>query len=301
LKYICEHIRNCQFNGFFKEPKTKNLHAYDYNKHYTSCLMGMDVKYGWPIYNVFDEIKPFDGKIEAGYYYIETNNYFPFQGNGYYVADLIDYALNKNIIKLEDIKYQYKPSIVLPVKYFKKFIKAVYEKFENPKMAINGFWGLMGHDFTNKNKHMFTSNSEFHFMETVNNPDMKTKYVYTDEFLNSENDKPIDIDKLNITECYKQDKPLCYHMYNTKKVKSFQNDLPIFYAIYNISAMKMHQLHEQIGGKLIGVFTDTIVVEGDINKVSCNKHIIGGIRETDIKEFTQLTNTTPRTTKYDQK
>jgi hypothetical protein len=63
----------------------------------------------------------------------------------------------------------------------------------------------------------------------------------------------------------------------------------------------MHQLHEQIGGKLIGIYTDTIVVDGDINKVSCNKHIIGGIRETDVKEFTQLTNTTPRTTKYEQK
>ena len=58
--------------------------------------MGQGVKYGWPIYNVFDEVidlyyvyhvyevdsngervaiaheKFFDGKIEAGYYYIET-------------------------------------------------------------------------------------------------------------------------------------------------------------------------------------------------------------------------------------
>jgi hypothetical protein len=51
-----EYIRNCQFIGWFKEPKTKKLSAYDYNKHYTSCLMGMDVKYGWPVYNVFDEI-----------------------------------------------------------------------------------------------------------------------------------------------------------------------------------------------------------------------------------------------------
>ncbi len=58
-------------------------------------------------------------------------------------------------------------------------------------------------------------------------------------------------------------------------------------------------MHEQISGKLIGVFTDTIVVEGDINKIECNKHIIGGIRETDIKEFTRLTNTTPRITKYE--
>jgi hypothetical protein len=32
--------------------------------------MGLDIKYWWPVYNVFDEIKSFDGKIEAGYYYI---------------------------------------------------------------------------------------------------------------------------------------------------------------------------------------------------------------------------------------
>ena len=59
-----------------------------------------------------------------------------------------------------------------------------------------------------------------------------------------------------------------------KQVKSFQNDLPIFYAIYNISAMKMHQLYRKIGGSLVGVFTDTIIVEGKINKVECNKSII---------------------------
>jgi hypothetical protein len=75
-------------------------------------------------------------------------------------------------------------------------------------MAIHGFGDLMGHDLTNKNQHMFTFNSEFHFMEIVKNPDMKTKYVYSDDFLNNENDKPIDIENLNITDCYKPDKPL---------------------------------------------------------------------------------------------
>ena len=49
---------------------------------------------------------------------------------------------------------------------------------------------------------------------------------------------------------------------------------------------------------MVGVFTDTIIVEGNINKVECNNDIIGGIRETDIKPFTQLMNTDERTTKY---
>ena len=38
--FSCDYIRNCQFNGWFTEPKSKDLNAYDYNKHYTSCLMG---------------------------------------------------------------------------------------------------------------------------------------------------------------------------------------------------------------------------------------------------------------------
>ena len=46
------------------EPiEINTLSAYDYNKHYTSCLMGQDVKFGWPIYNVFDEVKKFDGNF----------------------------------------------------------------------------------------------------------------------------------------------------------------------------------------------------------------------------------------------
>ena len=40
------------------------------------------------------------------------------------------------------------------------------------------------------------------------------------------------------------------------------------------------------------------IIYEPINKVACNKSIIGGIRETDVKEFTQLTSTDARTTKY---
>ena len=35
--------------------------------------MGKGLSFGWPVYSVFDEVKPFDGLIEAGYYYINTD------------------------------------------------------------------------------------------------------------------------------------------------------------------------------------------------------------------------------------
>jgi hypothetical protein len=44
------------------------------------------------LYSVFDEVKPFDGEIEAGFYYVETDNFFPFKGAGWYDADLFNYA-----------------------------------------------------------------------------------------------------------------------------------------------------------------------------------------------------------------
>ena len=41
-------------------PKSKNIHAFDYNKHYTSCLIGDGIKFGFPVYSCFDEVKPFN-------------------------------------------------------------------------------------------------------------------------------------------------------------------------------------------------------------------------------------------------
>ncbi len=49
----------------------------------------------------------------------------------------------------------------------------------------------------------------------------------------------------------------------------------------------MHQMATKIGGVVRGVFTDIIIFEGKINKSKCNKDVIGGIRETAIKDFTK--------------
>jgi hypothetical protein len=59
-----DYIKKIQFNGWFSVPGTvpksnDNLHAYDYNKHYTSCLMGKNCTLGWPVYSVFDKVKLF--------------------------------------------------------------------------------------------------------------------------------------------------------------------------------------------------------------------------------------------------
>ena len=92
------YIKNNQFNGWLSQPQSQNLQAYDYNKHYTSLLMGLESVCVWPVYSVFDEVKSFDGVIDAVFYYVETTNFFPFKGAGWYEAELVYYACKKKII-----------------------------------------------------------------------------------------------------------------------------------------------------------------------------------------------------------
>ncbi len=59
--------------------------------------MGKGLSFGWPVYSVFDKVKAFDDEIEAGFYYIETDNCYTFKGAGWYDADLVYYAHNVNL------------------------------------------------------------------------------------------------------------------------------------------------------------------------------------------------------------
>ena len=294
-----DYIRNCQFNGWFSEPKSKDLNAYDYNKHYTSCLMGKGCSFGWPVYSVFDDVKSFDGEIETGFYYINTNNFFPFKGAGWYDADLVYYACECKLISKKNILLQYKSSDTLNTDNFKTFIDEVYKLFDNPKYAINTLIGIFGHNYKSRNVHHFTQDSRLVLCELEQNKDAKVRYIYKSEFMNdNKDDQFIDMDNFNPDDHMKTESPLIFHVYNDKRVKSFQNYLPFFYKIYNVSAMKMHQMATKIGGIVRGVFTDTIIFEGNINKPKCNKDIIGGIRETTTKDFTKCIDTTPRPSKY---
>ena len=77
--------------------------------------MGYGLSFGWPVYSVFDEGKSFDGEIEAGFYYIDTDNFFSIQRCKmvWYDADLVCYAYECKLMKEESILLQYKSSTVL--------------------------------------------------------------------------------------------------------------------------------------------------------------------------------------------
>ena len=79
---------SCMNSPFLEFCKDQGTTAYDKNKQYTHILMNSDV-YGWSIFKPTDEVKPLDGTIETGMYFVTTSHYFPLKGNGWYIDDTV--------------------------------------------------------------------------------------------------------------------------------------------------------------------------------------------------------------------
>ena len=130
-------------------------------------------------------------------------------------------------------------------------------------------------------------------MALAQNKDFNVKYVYHEE-LHNETMEPINFNESSIYDFVTDKKPLCYHVYNMKRNKHYQNTLPFFYKIYNISAMKMHQLAQHVGGCVKAIFTDTIIVENPKNKPILSTDI-GGVRISKFSESELVLEKIPRT------
>jgi hypothetical protein len=102
-----------------------------------------------------------------GFFYVKTSNFFPFRGNWFYDADLVDYGVESGIITKDDILLQYKSSYSLEPKHFEKFVLSVFEKFQEPKKALNSLFGLFGHDFSNSNSHYFTTECKYAMLGVI--------------------------------------------------------------------------------------------------------------------------------------
>ena len=114
------------------------------------CRRNILINYGYDFckFSVLDNIEPFDGNISDGLYYVECINELPLRGNQFYSRPLVEYTLSIKMIQKQDIKYQIKPSKIIPKSYFKDFVNYLLEVFkDNPRLqknSINYLVGLFG-------------------------------------------------------------------------------------------------------------------------------------------------------------
>lgn len=131
------------FNITWEVEIKDTVSALDIRRLYTAMAKNGDFFY----IDVHTKITPFNNEITHGFYYVETKNYFPLKGNGWYDHQTIIFCLERELIKKEDIKYTIKgiPSKDID-KCLSSFIDYVYtaKNDQVKKHIINSLIGSFG-------------------------------------------------------------------------------------------------------------------------------------------------------------
>ena len=256
-------------------PECKAQAQYDINKCRTDCILNNKLG-DYEIFNISDEIKLYSGIRKKGYYYIETDDTDLFMrgSNMWYSNDFLLYA-DKQKIKYKII-YELNCSKTIPHNYFKKFIEYIIKKYPNPnhyKSIINKLNGNFGK--TNKK-------TKKGFIETDFN--LAVKYFWENNedgigFIDNEDDKEnamwkkIKGDLCTIDKIKINDEKYHYLLSKTSYKTLYSNTLPVFNKILENEYVRLYELKKKVGGNLISIKTDAIIVDGNYNRIKCGTDI----------------------------
>ena len=225
---------------YYNEFKFKTFCS-DLNKCRRNILLHS--KDSYCVYSVLDNIEPFDGKVEDGFYYIETECNLPLRGNGFYSKPLVDYCLKLELITKDNIKNQWKPSSTIKQDYFKPFIEHMLNIFQDSEKAQktgpNTLIGLFGRR---------------------ENPYFKYQICNYDNI----DDMAVHFHKLNKPYINKIDNSQIALMTSEEHKSMLETYFPIHAQILDIEAIELHKMMEKIkseGGNVIGVKTDAVIYE----------------------------------------
>lgn len=205
-----------------------DVHHIDINKCRTEILYSS--KFDYPVFSVMDSIVEYKNQTQPGYYYVETTNYLPMRGNGWYTYPTIKFCLKNKIIEHANIKYVILSSFTLKHDYFNEFIDSCrsgsLKKYGLDKLAINS---MIGNFNVNLNKNVHTRTIAI----VKNNCD-----AYQHFFKNQANQPFMKTFKIN-NETY-------YHIYENIKRTNMETESPIYKQIVEIEAIKLYKLKSLI-------------------------------------------------------
>ena len=106
-----------------KTHMEETIFTIDINKCRRNILLNH--KYDYCVFNVMDDVEVFNtnSKITEGLYYIETDVYDPFRGNGWYYHSLTSFGLDNSLISRDNIKKVIYASSTLKHNYYNGFIE----------------------------------------------------------------------------------------------------------------------------------------------------------------------------------
>ena len=211
---------------------------------HTKCRRNlvMHSQFDFPKFSVMDYPAVYDGgDIKCGYYFVESENYFPLRGNGWYNYTLINYCIEQNI-KIK-ITHQFTSSYTLKHNHFKKFseylIDACGSDNSFAKKIINSMVGCWNINKTKYEQISFTLD----------------KYEASRELCR---------DNVMVTSTDLEDMTL-YSVIENKVIKKDDLCSPLYHQILAMEAIELHKLQTFIiknGGTPLELNTDSILYSG---------------------------------------
>lgn len=257
----------------YNAPKCKVQAQYDFNKCRTDCLMNNKLG-DYEVFNVSCDIKPYSGKLQKGIYYIETEDTeFFMRGNTWYSSDYLQYA-KKEKIKF-NIKYELIASSVIDKNFFKDFVKDIIKKYPNPqhyKSIINKMIGNLGKTHTKKNSGYIETNFDLAVAYFWDNNDEHIGFT-ADVDVDKNIWKNIKSKNSSIEIMYMKDGTKHYKVETTEHKTLYENHLPLFNKVLENEYIRLYELKKRVGGTLIQIKTDAIIVEGNYNRIKCGTAI----------------------------
>jgi hypothetical protein len=222
--------------------KKDTLHKLDHVKCRRNLVMHN--QHDFPMYSVMDYPVPYDGAdVQCGDYYVETTNYYPFRGNGWYNYTMVQRALDLTIINKSNIKYMFIPSFKVAHNHFKKFAEFLVDVTDEvgiSKLIVNslvGCWGIQ--------------RSNYESMEmTLDKYQASRELIREGVFVNSK--------KLN-------NDVTIYSIMESMVINKDDMYLPLYNQIIAMEAMNLYDLEQIIigqGGVPVERNTDAILYSG---------------------------------------
>jgi hypothetical protein len=255
----------------------------DVNKCRTSCLL--ENKLGdYAVYGIADDFEYYDNKpLRLGQYYVETDNLCPMRGPGWYSNQFLRYCSNENI--KYKIIYQHIASDKIPDDFAKsivnEFIKASPNNYKTLVNTLIGYWGKTISKYTDG---YLETDFRFACKKFWDSDNVGTIYDLKDA-VDLSNRKRLRVDKFKCvdigTMSYDGGDPI-YMVQQTNASKMYINDLPIYNKVLENEWIKCYELRKKLGGRLIQIKTDNVIVENGGTVEFSNK--IGGYKDETTKE-----------------
>ena len=218
-----------------------NVKAFDFNKLYSSIFENKDTL--WFKTDITSQVSLYDKKALTSdkLYYVNTSvNDMLLQGSGWYFYEIVDIALKDNLIEKHCITHEIN-GFVQNTDVFTKFVSDIYNTFpvDIAKSMLNPFIGNLGKTHKSIGKTSYTTSIEQAFCETK----ADENYIFSQthlgkEVFRSSNVALQELDNINI-------------LMNRK--------------IVQLGWLAVYKLIKTLGGTLLAVKTDCVIVDSPIN------------------------------------